>query len=277
MLTYVAPAKVNLALHVEPPRSDGYHPLESLVQTIQWCDTLTFSEGEGSDSIDVEGEAIEPEKNLVTKALGAVRAVGGLRPQAVTLQKDIPVGAGLGGGSSDAAAALTAAGKIAGFVDLAPLALKVGADVPLFLTGGTLMMRGIGEVIEPLRPLGSFALAVAVPDFGLDTGDVYARWDQLEGPRGDVIPVERLPPALRDGIPIRNDLTPAALDLEPGLGDFMADLRSSWEGPVAMTGSGSGCFGFFATLDEAQDAAKASGVLVARGVELRPRGVAIAD
>lgn len=277
MLTYVAPAKVNLALHVEPPRSDGYHPLDSLVQTIEWCDTLTFSEGEGSDSIDVEGEAIEPEKNLVTKALGAVRAVGGLRPQAVTLQKDIPVGAGLGGGSSDAAAALTAAGKIAGFVDLAPLALKVGADVPLFLTGGTLMMRGIGEVIEPLRPLGSFALAVAVPDFGLDTGDVYARWDQLEGPRGDVIPVERLPPALRDGIPIRNDLTPAALDLEPRLGDFMADLRSSWEGPVAMTGSGSGCFGFFATLDEAQDAAKASGVLVARGVELRPRGVAIAD
>ena len=277
MINYEAPAKVNLALHVRPPRPDGYHPLESLVQTIGWADELSFRDGEVADSLEVRGIEVPTDDNLILKALAAIRAHSRLSPQAVELVKVIPLGSGLGGGSSDAAAALAAGSQIAGLRSMPEgLAAQVGADVPLFLTGGTLMMSGIGDVIEPRRPLGGFSLAVVVPDFGLSTADVYRRWDEMEGPLGEELEPSGLPPHLREGIPLRNDLLPAALDLEPRLGDLMADLRSLWDGPVGMTGSGSACFGFFGSLDEAEDASKSVWwpVAEARGVALRDRGVA---
>jgi 4-diphosphocytidyl-2-C-methyl-D-erythritol kinase len=109
----------------------------------------------------------------------------------------------------------------------------------------------------------------------MSTVDVYKRWDEMEGPTGETIGPRQLPPGLRDGIPIRNDLTPAAIDLEPSLADFMADLRAQWGVPVAMTGSGSGCFGFFPDLDEATDAAATISPMcrAAVGARLRPNGV----
>ena len=276
MSKWEAPAKVNLTLHVQPPRSDGYHPLESLVQTVEWYDTLTFAQGDGEDSLDVQDVFMDREDNLVLKALSAVRGVTDLSPQRIHLEKVIPVGAGLGGGSSDAAATLMAAAEIAGLGDVSGLAADLGADVPLFLTGGTLLMSGIGEVIDREEPLHGFAVAIAVPEFELATAEVYRRWDELEGPVGELVSDALLPPPLRDGMPIRNDLTPAALSLEPQLGDFMADLRSEWNGVVCMTGSGSGCFGYFGTVGEAVDAAGAVSHLasVAVGVEVRDRGVA---
>lgn len=280
MIGYEAPAKVNLALHVKPPRPDGYHPLESLVQTVDWADELSMRDGDGSDSLEVRGIDVPPADNLVLRALTAFRSRHELAPQAVELTKAIPVGAGLGGGSSDAAAALAAAAYIAGLGSVpGELALAVGADVPLFLIGGTLIVRGIGEVIEPQRPLVGFALALVVPDFGLSTADVYRRWDELEGPSGEVLPADDLPPRLREGIPLRNDLLPAAVDLEPRLGDLMADLRALWDGPVGVTGSGSACFGFFGSVEEADDAARSVDwpLAEARGVALRDRGVARVD
>ena len=140
-------------------------------------------------------------------------------------------------------------------------------------------MSGIGEVIDGEEPLQGFAVAIAVPEFELATAEVYRRRDELEGPVGELVPDALLPPPLRDGMPIRNDLAPAALSLEPRLGDFMADLRSVWNGVVCMTGSGSGCFGYFGTVGEAEDAAAAVSHLasVAVGVELRDRGVARVD
>ena len=120
-----------------------------------------------------------------------------------------------------------------------------------------------------------FAVAVAVPQFELSTADVYRRWDELEAPVGETITPRLLPPGLRDGIPVRNDLTPAAFDLEPTFADFMADLRIRWGGPVLMTGSGSGCFGFFPDPDEAADAAHSVEDLTraAVGARLRSNGV----
>lgn len=273
MRAYRAPAKLNLSLIVHPPRGDGLHPLESLVQTIEWCDRLEVALGEeGTDTLDAEIE-----DNLVEKALRELRRTASVPPLSLRLDKEIPVAAGLGGGSSDAAAALIA-GSDFGDADrstLVEVAARVGADVPLFLTGGTLRMTGIGEQTDPARPLDDFATAVVVPDFGLATSEVYGRWDALEGPTAGSVPDDRLPPSLRGGMPIRNDLLPAALDLEPRLGDFIADVAAVWGTPVSMTGSGSACFGYFATSDEATDAAAAVSHLVAegRGVALRPTGI----
>ena len=117
---------------------------------------------------------------------------------------------------------------------------------------------------------------MVVPGFGLSTQDVYKKWDELEGPMGEAISDASLPPALRYEMPMRNDLVPAALEIEPRLGDFMADLRDLWGIAICMTGSGSACFGYFGTHEEAEDAVKAVEHLTSdgRGVELRPRGVA---
>jgi 4-diphosphocytidyl-2-C-methyl-D-erythritol kinase len=270
--TYEAPAKLNLSLLVSPPRSDGYHPLASLVQTIDWCDRLSVEPGEGRDELDSDIE-----DNLVTRALVIAREFGSVPPLSLALDKEIPVAAGLGGGSSDAAATLLAAsdfGEVQRELLLAA-ASRVGADVSLFLTGGTLLMGGVGELIESVRPATGFAVAVVVPEFGMSTKEVYGRWDRLEGPQGDEVPVGLLPPSLRDRMPMRNDLLPAALDVEPLLGDFMADVSAVWETMVCLTGSGSACFGYFASLDEASDAASAVSDLTqeGRGVDLRDHGV----
>lgn len=274
MTTYEAPAKLNFSLLIYPPRPDGYHPLESLVQTIEWCDLLEVGRGdEGTDTLESDIE-----DNLIEKALAELRKTTHVPPLTMRLSKEIPVEAGLGGGSADAAAALAAGADITGSsrASLAEVAIRVGSDVPLFLTGGTLTMRGRGEEIEPVAPVGDFSVAVVVPDFGLGAREVYQRWDRLEGPTGDAVSDDLLPPALRGGMPMRNDLLPAAIDLEPRLGDFMSDIAAEWGTTVCLTGSGSACFGYFATLDEASDAAAAVTDLVhvGRGVDLRAHGVA---
>lgn len=272
MTMYEAPAKLNLSLLVSPPRSDGYHPLASLVQTIEWCDRLDVEAGEGRDELESDID-----DNLVTRALAVVREFGSVPPLSLSLDKEIPESAGLGGGSSDAAAALVAA---ADFGDvprdsLPAAASRVGSDVSLFLTGGTLLMGGLGESVDQVRPASGFSVAVVSPEFGLSTQDVYARWDRLEGPQGDEVANGLLPPSLRDRMPMRNDLLPAALDVEPLLGDFMADVSAIWGTAVCLTGSGSACFGYFTALDEATDAASAVSHLTreGRGVELRDHGV----
>ena len=274
MTTYEAPAKLNFSLLIHPPRPDGYHPLESLVQTIEWCDLLEVGPGdEGTDTLDSEIE-----DNLIETALAELRKTTHVPPLTMRLSKEIPLEAGLGGGSADAAAALIAGADIIGLsrTSLAEVAIRVGSDVPLFLTGGTLTLRGRGEEIEPVAPAGDFSVAVVVPDFGLGAREVYQRWDRLEGPEGDAVSDDLLPPALRGGMPMRNDLLPAAIDLEPRLGDFMSDIASAWGTTVCLTGSGSACFAYFATLDEASDAAAAVAdmVHVGRGVDLRAHGVA---
>ena len=173
MTTYEAPAKLNLSLLVSPPRSDGFHPLESLVQTIAWCDLLTIEEGEGEDTLEIVGAEIDVGENLVLKALETARTRGSVPPLSMSLEKRLPIAAGLGGGSSDAAAALKAAVDLGGLseslaIEVAP---AVGADVALFLTGGSLLMAGVGETITAVEPLSGFSVAIAIPDFALATAD----------------------------------------------------------------------------------------------------------
>jgi len=275
MIDYEAPAKLNLSLLVHPPDSSGMHPIESLVQTIDLLDRLEFSEAD-EDSFQCVGADLDPEDNLVVAAIAAVREKGQVPPLAIRLEKSIPLEAGLGGGSADAAAALLGAVELGGLDESLPseLAPEVGADVALFLNGGTQLMTGFGEHLDPQRPLSGFAVAVVVPKFGLSTADVYRRWDEMDGPEGELLSRTALPPVLRDGMPMRNDLFPAALDLEPRLGDFISDLRLVWGSAVMMTGSGAACFGFFGDVDEAGEAAlSVDKTGAAFGVDLRDHGV----
>lgn len=277
MTVYQAPAKINLSLLVDAPQPSGYHPIHSLVQTVEWCDRVTVELGEGEDTLEVTGIGPDGGENLVMRAVEAVRSKISVPPLDMTLEKELPVGAGLGGGSSDAAAALLAAVEVSGS-DRAPaqeVAPDLGADVPLFLVGGSMQISGYGERVDSLQPFSGFAFAVVVPSVRLATADVYRRWDQLEGPEGEPVPDDLLPPPLRELMPMRNDLLPAALDLAPTLGDLMADIRSEWDTAVCLTGSGSACFGYFPNLEEAAHAASSVSSLceVVMGVELRDSGV----
>lgn len=255
-LVWEAPAKLNLSLLVRSPDPGGYHQIRSLVQTVEHCDLLEFDETD-EDRLEVVGADLpDGGDNLVWKAISGLP-----RPSlSIRLVKRIPVAAGLGGGSSDAAAALGAVGEITGVARprLVELAQEVGADVPFFLTGGTAWLEGYGERISAGPELGEWAVAVAVPNFELSTPDVYRRWDRLGGPIGDEARTRSLPPPLRKIEVVRNDLTPAALDLRPELGDWMSDLADRWERPVAMTGSGPALFSFFPDLDEAESAVNAA-------------------
>lgn len=274
-----APGKVNLTLRVGAPLRSGLHPIESLAQTIDWADTLRFKFAD-EDRLVVEGADLPDDgDNLVW------RAVERLLPERrqhfeVTLDKRVPVAAGLGGGSSDAACVIAALGDRFGVEGPERLsaAADVGADVTFFLTGGTALMTGAGEKVERLDPLDGFVVVVAVPEFEASTSEVYRRWDEMNRPVGSVVPPRRLPPGLRD-VEVVNDLTPAAIDLMPALGDVLSELGEIWERPVMMSGSGSAVFGCFADLDEARDAEGAldGGFRASAAVGLRRHGVSLLD
>lgn len=255
MPEWEAPAKLNLDLRVGSVERDGFHPLRSLVQTIDWTDRLTVEESD-EDHLDLAGaELPEGGENLVWQAVEALALRR--RPRLhIRLVKSIPIAAGLGGGSADAAATLLAVGEMLrlGRRRISAVAAEVGADVPFLLTGGTAVLEGYGERVTALDPLSGFAVAVAVPPFELATPDVYRRWDEMGGPVGTELTGAALPPALRRHDELRNDLTPAAASLRPELRDWMADLGGRWERPVMMSGSGPACFGFFLDRDEAAGA-----------------------
>lgn len=263
MSSAIANAKINLALRVQPPRDDGYHPIRGVFQSVDWSDEVTLADAE-RDRVVVDNDlAPEDESNLAWRATVAVRdAAGETAPVEVSLQKSIPDGAGLGGGSADAAAALMLASRRFGatFDDLRSLAYELGADVPFAVVGGTAVVGGIGELVSPLPDATGFALAIVVPELTMQAPSVYRAWDQLDGPSGPVFPKASLPPVLRDLAPLANDLYPAAVSIEPQLDDLRAELEGVWGMPVAMTGSGSALFTYFSTVDEASDAVDATPV-----------------
>jgi len=247
-----AAAKINLGLDVLGIDRDGYHRIRSLVHTIGWRDRLELMPAD-EDRLVVDGPDIEGD-NLVWKAVRLVRqAMGVRRPLDIRLEKHIPIAAGLGGGSADAAAALVASARIVGAPEplIRRLAGDVGADVPYLLTGGFALMEGRGERVTSLPAVTGFAIAVVVPPFTLATATVYDRWDQMDGPTGRTIAGGALPPALRPYGPVRNDLEPAAVDLEPELAGWIHELETRWDRPVMMSGSGPSLFAYCLDTDEA--------------------------
>ncbi len=257
----VANAKVNLALQVQPPRPDGYHPIRGVFQSIDWSDEIGLGDAERDEVVVTGGHAPDDETNLAWRAADAVRLLASTpAPMRVTVDKSVPDGAGLGGGSADAAASLILASRrfAVPFEEVRRLAVDLGADVPFALVGGSAIVGGIGEFVQPEPDATGFALAIVVPDLSLDTPAVYAAWDDLDGPQGPVFPADALPPTLRDLAPLANDLYPAAVSIAPEIDDWRAELESIWGVPVAMTGSGSALFAYFSTIDEAEDAVAAA-------------------
>jgi 4-diphosphocytidyl-2-C-methyl-D-erythritol kinase len=260
MMRAKAFAKVNLALAVYSPSADGYHPLSGIFQSVSLFDTVSV-EGASEDQIHVSNdEAPEDASNLAFKAVDAVRRMARVStPLAVDVTKRIPSGAGLGGGSADAAAALGLMAARYGIDEdgTMDIAESLGADVPFSFVGGSRRVEGRGERLIEIEAVSGFALAIVVPPFSLSTPEVFQRWDALGGPIGEVMPDSALPPRLRGDLPIRNDLYPAAVAVDSRIADWRAELTGLWGTPVAMTGSGSALFSYFATIDEANDAAQA--------------------
>ncbi len=230
-LALPAHAKLNLELRVLGARPDGQHEVDTLIQAISLHDLLLASAAPAT-TLELDGEAPAGEANLVLKAARALEELAG-RPLPVRLRllKRIPPGAGLGGGSSDAAAALRALARLYGLeLDLAPVAAALGADVSFFLRGGAARAGGRGEELHPARPQPGW-YALAWPGYQVSTADVYRAWDETGGE----------PP---------NELLRAAITVEPRLAAFTEALGTGWR----MTGSGSAFFKPAATEAEARSA-----------------------
>ncbi len=272
MKTEHAPAKVNLTLRVGPVRADGYHPLSSLVVFADWGDEVTaepLGAGEGLHlRLDGAGarELDDTENNLVLKAAWALRAAAE-RPDLaarLTLKKDLPVAAGLGGGSSDAAAALRALDAVwdLGFSTkaLAEIGSAVGSDVPACVHARPLVMEGRGEIIKPLAAWPAVHAVLLHPGVPVSTGAVFRDYDSH-----DPAPLEPEPLAATGDVDAvvarleasRNDLEAPALRLEPMIGDALAALRDTDGVKIArMSGSGATCFALYAGKAEADAAAR---------------------
>jgi 4-diphosphocytidyl-2-C-methyl-D-erythritol kinase len=210
-----APAKLTRSLRVTRQRADGYHLIDAEMVSLDLADTLTFAVGDGLVVRGLGADVPVDDDNLVARALRAVQ-----RRAHVTVDKRIPAGAGLGGGSANAAAVLRWAG-----VDDLDIAVGLGADVPFCLVGGRARVTGIGEVIEPL-PFEEHTFTLLTPPVHCSTRAVYRAWDELGGPTADG----------------PNDLEPAALRIAPELAEYRDRLGELTGQTPVLAGSGSTWF-----------------------------------
>ena len=279
-----AHAKVNLDLRVLGRRADGYHEIRTLFQTLALHDTLVVSRGAGALRITSNDPGVPAgPSNLVWKAARLVwRAsgrAGAPRGLTVHIVKRIPMQAGLGGGSSDAAAALQALNRLwraklsAG--DLATLAATLGSDVPFFLLGGTALGVGRGELVYPLPALPPRPVVVARPADGVSTAEAYA-WLSARGAAGAARPRRLRVPWPPYEVSVRNDFEPAVFPRRPGAARLYRMLLRAGARPAMLSGSGSAVFGLFETEREAR---RAAGLVREAGADVwetrlaaRPRG-----
>ena len=241
MITELAPAKINLALHVRARRPDGYHEIETLFAFCRDGDVVTIGEA-AADSFTITGPfapALAGEcGNLVLTARDTFAAAfGKLPPLAITLDKQLPVASGIGGGSADAAATLRALGRLRGIAvdDMHAVALSLGSDVPACLIGRSAIGRGRGEALTPIEGLTGTPVLLVNPGVAVSTAAAFAGWDGTDrGPLDDVA----------GG---RNDLEGPALAIAPVIGDVL-DLLAVQPGVTLtrMSGSGATCFALFA-------------------------------
>jgi 4-diphosphocytidyl-2-C-methyl-D-erythritol kinase len=256
-----APAKVNLILHVGPREASGLHPVCSLLASIDLADTVTVTPA-GHDEVECVPALEGP--NLAATALATFRdrVAPDLPPLRIEIEKRIPVAAGLGGGSADAAAVLRVANRLAG-EPLAPdglrdLAAGIGSDVPSQVEPRHALVFGTGERVEPVELPGMTLLLVPAEE-GLSTSDVYAEADRIGSVREPLdphalrrlstVPLERLAAAME------NDLEAAAVALRPGLVETRQALLRRSALAARVSGSGPTVFGVFADRGAAEAAA----------------------
>jgi len=262
MITARAFAKINLDLRIVGSQADGYHELRTTFQTIALHDVLTFVSSRGPFAVEADDDACPSHGNIVERAASLLWRMAG-RPGSpvgvrVRIQKRVPVAAGLGGGSADAAAALRALTRLwrvrVSVSQVQDLAASLGADVPFFLHGGTARGTGRGDLLSGIPDRPPRWVVVAMPSFGVSTKDAFRWFDEsgaatpkrtatLKGSRDE-----------RAGRP-SNDLQPVVVAHYPEIGRLIDELRSAGASPAAMSGSGSAVFGLFARRSAAETAA----------------------
>ena len=275
--TIEAPCKINLHLSIGEKRPDGFHNLESIFAALALSDTLRFErtqEGKSAFSVNSEipGQAIPTEKNLVLKAVSLFGEQTGFCPAlAISLDKRIPVGAGLGGGSSDAAATLLAlnllAGQILSMQKLSAMAALLGSDVPFFLAGGAAFVSGRGERVEPVKAPAGLWVILVKPPFSSDTACAYRFLDEArergEGFSKERLSRETLVRALEgapETWPFYNDFLPVFLENHgekaAAYQTILEKLRKTGTLFSGLSGSGSCCYGVYSTEKMAKIAEK---------------------
>lgn len=253
-------AKINLTLTVGAARDDGFHPVRTVLQSISLCDRLTFTVRRGPFELTSSSPDVPVDRtNLIWKAaqllwteLGRVGELRGIR---IELDKRIPVAAGLGGGSADAAATLAGLhalwrGRLAPR-DLAALAGRLGSDVPFFLQGGTALGLGRGEELYPLADVRRFGVVVIKPDFGVSAGQAYRWWDEDTASRvRSAVRRQDLDLGWPQGaLSLNNDLESPVARRYPAINEMVAACFKAGATVAAMTGSGSAVFGVFSSRD----------------------------
>jgi 4-diphosphocytidyl-2-C-methyl-D-erythritol kinase len=291
VLCTLAPGKVNLCLFVGVPRADGLHPLVSVVQPVTLADEVCLEPAPpGATTDEVVCAGVRGE-NLAARALAAYREASGwdAPPQRLTIRKRVPVAAGMGGGSADAAAALRLAAHAAGRPGdplLAALAPALGADVPAQVTPARALVTGAGEHVEalpPATPAAGGLLILPAATAELATAAVYREADRLGSPRdaAGLAALERQVRAAagaRDALPDElalNDLEPAARELCPAIEGALAAARAAGADRAMVSGSGPTVFAVFAGPDGPHRAGEAAAALAGsypRAVAAAPAG-----
>ncbi|NLV57533.1 MAG: 4-(cytidine 5'-diphospho)-2-C-methyl-D-erythritol kinase [Clostridiales bacterium] len=288
MLRVTARAKINWTLDILGIRPDSYHLLDMLLQSVELCDTLWLEKQERL-TLRVEYEEMgktvpygedaglkgnlptqsfivtADEKNLVMKAARALQEATGSREGAmIRLVKRIPVGAGMGGGSADAAAALLGLCELWGLTlpreKLQAIALSLGADVPFMLTGGLVRVQGIGEMLRPLSALQPLWLVIIQPCQGLSTKEIFDAYDQVHVNSAPQLHTQAAQETLLCGDLQRlaktmgNALEPVSTTYRPEIGQAIRALEDEGAIKAMMTGSGSAVFGLFGEEESARHA-----------------------
>ncbi|MDR1902741.1 MAG: 4-(cytidine 5'-diphospho)-2-C-methyl-D-erythritol kinase [Treponema sp.] len=272
-----APCKINLHLRIMGKRLDGFHDLESIFLALDFGDTLFFELGgeDGSCDIEILDESIpvriEPDKNLIVKAVSLFRSVTAFTPGVrIRLLKRIPLGGGLGGGSSDAASTLIAMQRLSGVelpqYTLDRMAGDLGSDVPFFFKRGAAIVRGRGDLLKPIPMPRQLWFVLVCPDFASNTAAAFRllnRRRYIEPAKSGVLEDEQLVKALGNEPemwPFVNDFLPVFLNAGPpdtaaAYRSMLEDLKKTGAVFSGLSGSGSVCFGVFTDKETAEIAA----------------------
>jgi 4-diphosphocytidyl-2-C-methyl-D-erythritol kinase len=262
-LELFAPAKINLGLAVTGQLANGYHTLDTLFTTLDVADTITLETTDSGISLEVAGSNLPAgaalsagAENLVYRAAERYLEMAGITHGVkIHLEKRLPIAAGLGGGSSDAATTLLGLSRLyPSDVNLPVLAKSLGADVPFFLQGGARHAQGIGEILTPVT-LPHTHLVLANPSVGITAREAYIG---LRGRFGPPLDLHGILAALNrgDAPPYRNDLERPVLEHYPIIAQVKRALADAGLHGVLMSGSGSTCFGLAKDSTHARDAAK---------------------
>lgn len=279
-MKFLAPAKINLCLEILGKRPDGYHEIRTLMHRVGFCDEIEISlEGQGIQLV-ADGEDVPADEgNLAFRAAQVfLEEFGGRTGVKIRLKKRIPVAAGLGGGSSDAATVMMALNNLlrTGWGDdrLMGLGTKIGADVPFFIFRKPALAEGIGERLRPVGFPEPIWFLMVIPPFPLSTAWAYGTYDRLAFQRKEPVPLKSSFAHMAEISPImRNDLEGAAFSIYPQIRQSKEELLAKGAQGALMTGSGPVIYGIFPSRTEAEQTEKIMALpggwrtVVSRGIQ----------